>query len=249
MAFVIDTRGMPRIYNWKTAEQWFTETRLPNHKEWREHPNARPLDSARVFHKRIVKNGDDYELTLYRTPLVTYHKDGTVTSVQHDTVSSQAFHWRVRPEGTHYSRASGGKQLLCLNSDSQYFTEYVQGDRVKLERKDGLWKAISGAEQRVREYLKHAEARAAAKKLKPLFTWYDTSVKLGYKFPAMDAGRHAILERLHCLEDPEKYMELGQFLHNKPKFRAAYYDALDLYEKRPIPNTEHPVRQRCWDCT
>ncbi len=249
MAFMIETRDMPRIYDWKSAEKWFTETRLPGRKEWREHSNARPLASPRAFHKRIVKNGDDYELTLYSTPLVTYHKDGSVTSVQHDTASSQAFHWRMRPESMYYRKASGGKVLLCLNADSPNFMEFVQGNRIKMKWEDGLWKVVSGAEQRVREYLKHAEARAAAKKLKPLFTWYDASVKLGYKFPLMDAGRHAVMDRLHCLEDPEQYVEFGPFLHDKPKFREAYYDALGLYEKRPIPNTEHPVRQRCWSCT
>lgn len=250
MAFMIDTRDIPRITSWGEAHKWYEQTPFPvRRKEWREAPNARPLASVRMFHKRIVKVGEDYELTLYKTPLITYHKDGTVTSVQHDTVSSQAFHWRVRPEGIHYRRASGGKQLLCLNPGSSHFTEYVQGDRIRLKHEDGLWKVVEGAEQRVREYLKYAEAREAAKKLKPLFVWYDTSVKLGARFLTMSAGRHAIWDRLPCLEDPEQYIEFGQFLHDKPKFRKAYYDALNLYEKRPIPNTEYPVRQRCWGCT
>ena len=250
MAFMIETHDMPCIKSWEEAHKWYTQTPSPvRRKEWREAPNARPLASVRMLHKRIVKVGEDYELTLYDTPLVTYHKDGTVTSAQHGTISSAAFHWRMRPGGMHYRKASGGKTLLCLNPGSQNFTEFVQGDRIKLEWKDGLWKVVEGAEQRTREYLKHAEARAAAKALKPLFAWYDASVKLGYRFPNMSAGRHAIWTLLHCLEDPEQYIEFGPFLHDKPKFRKAYYDALDLYEKRPIPNTEHPVRQRCWDCT
>lgn len=250
MGFMIDTHDMPRIGSWMDADSWYKQTPFPiRRKEWAEAPNARPLSSIRMFHKRIVKNGDDYELTLYGTPLVTYHKDGTVTSIQYDTVSSQAFHWRVRPEGIHYRKASGGKILLQLNPGGSRFVEYVQGARIKVKCKDGVWTAISGTEQRTREFLKHKESREAAKKLKPLMSWYDASVKLGATFVCAAPKRHELDYRLHCLEDPEQYEDLAIFLWDKPKFRKAYYDALDLYEKRPIPNTEPPVRQRCWDCT
>lgn len=250
MGYVIETHNMPRIGSWQDAHDWYTKTEFPcRRKEWAEAPNARPLDGVRAFHKRIVKNGDDYELVLFSTPIITYHKDGTVTSIQHGTLSSRAFHWRIRPDGLCYRSASGGKTLLGLNTGSSHFAEYVQGGTIKVKHEDGVWKVLSGAEQRTREHLKHKEAREAAKKLKPLFAWYDASVKLGARFRQLDAKRHDVLDRLHCLEDPEQYSELAIFLWDKPKFRKAYYDALDLYEKRPIPNTEHPVRQRCWDCT
>jgi len=89
---------VPTIGSFEGAELTFNMT-----KPWRDRnlANQRPLDQhgRRKIHMRLVKTADTYECTLYKTPLVVYHRDGRVTLRSYATRSSNAFANAVLPQG------------------------------------------------------------------------------------------------------------------------------------------------------
>lgn len=117
MAFSIDTSTMPRLDSWiKALSRWEAT------KPWRgaSDTNTRPLDRSRAqTHKTIRRVGDDIVCRLYRTDVVTYHKDDSIT-LSFDTwnsVSTGMFADYLTPGGLVVSGPSG--QVSFTNAQGE----------------------------------------------------------------------------------------------------------------------------------
>ncbi len=246
MSFAIDTRNSPWLTKVEAAQKYFKKRDLPTGKWWQEHENARPLDSSRQPHKRIVKinnvfHGEGYAMTLYNTPLITYYQDGTVTARLHDSVSSSAFFWRLSPDRIRYFKAHG---QLYLRVETKEAARYVKGGGPITISPTG---EITGTEPRKKRVLDKKAARQAAECLKPLFQWYDGSVALGLTFSSFTDARSVLRtmcaahDLLAAIQNPENFERLAQFCHNKNIFRLSLYEVLGLYSTEPVDDTVRPT--------
>jgi hypothetical protein len=246
MSYSIDTRNIPWLTNFEAAQKYFKARDLPAGKLWQEHETARPLDGNRQPHNRIVKinnvlHGEGYAMTLYSTPLITYYQDGTITARLHNSVSSNAFFYRLSPDRISYFSACG---RLYLRVQTGKIVRYVWGGGPITISPTG---EITGTEPRKKRVLDKKAARQAAECLKPLFQWYDGSVALGLTFSSFTDARSVLRtmcaahDLLAAIQNPENFERLAQFCHNKSGLRLSLYEALGLYSTEPVDDTIKPT--------
>ncbi len=243
--FQIEVRSMPSLQSFAACKQWYEQTKKPKGVDWKE--NERPLDSVRMHHKRIVLNSaGGYELTLYRTPLVTYWPDGTVTVHLHDSRSSQSFLGRMLPGGL----AINTKSRILLSVDTDSGVRWVQAgpDGVMLERAEyNRWRIINEVEQRRREFVNRQKSSDVRKTIKPFLTWYRAASKI-IPFEKRHFGSGTALS-IFDVTKTEDWPKLAEFVHNEEVFRDRAYDYFGAREVLPIPDDTPPRRGRSWALT
>jgi hypothetical protein len=68
---------LPSFYTYEAVVDWYNKVPQPRRKHWQ--PDERPLDGPAKHHYRIKRTGAQYQIILYRTPIVTWNGPNMVT--------------------------------------------------------------------------------------------------------------------------------------------------------------------------
>ena len=107
-------------------------------------PEVRPLGERRdVDTYQIRKNGEEIELVLYKTPVITFEPNGEVVLCvsTYSTVSTHQFIHRVLGIGTSGLR---GKTLLNINGNKLVLSD---GEKLRLKLEGGNWHPLNASTQ------------------------------------------------------------------------------------------------------
>lgn len=230
--WTIQTHNMPKLRSFAGAEAFWNGSPL-----WKNRDEAyRPLDSRRMKHKCLVKNRrGGYECTLFRTPLVTYYPD-SVELIIDSRRSSTAFIRCVAPRGIDLVNTRG--QLFwrvntpegrCFYTGSQIMVFSAQGE--------GLWKPENPPDP-VEERVYNPKLGAQTRKLlKPYTLWYETTKRLGIRFPnTFRRVNHSALKVL--LDEPtnsSNFLALSEEIGPPADAIYAAYKLTGAYSYVPVP--------------
>lgn len=179
MAFCISTTDMACIGCLAdAARHWGTKTPWKNRDE-----TSRQLGSRRAFHKRLVKQSLghtplNYQCVLYNTAVVTYFINGNVALRCHDSNSTKAFSWCVRPSGCQ-PVSNRGRMFWQVETDDGpcYYREDKEPLLLQPTAK-GNWLLIS--KPAIEHEWQHDRKKAVQvrKQLKPYILWYNITKRL-----------------------------------------------------------------------
>ncbi len=239
MSWQISTNDIPRVLDFATAERLWNEA-----KPWRnELTSWRQLAERRATHKRIVRinEGDGYQLILYSTPIVTYHKDGRVELHTFDSSSTQQFAWRVRPEGTQVHSVGGTMFWKFDDPDGPRFVREGKGPLCLEPAGSNQYRLATAPAQDFEWELDRKAAAVVRKKLSHYKKWYDITARLHGGAHRPNSTRHAIQEILAAPENPENFrLDFGPV---QGLYQLAYEIEGARY-KVPVPIDRLPRKQR-----
>lgn len=137
-----------------------------------EADSRRPLGARRdadTYHIRM--NGDDVECVLYKTPVITFHTDDTIT-IKTDgwnSVSTHQFIWAIT--GC-YARGSKGKTVLKVGA-----LEHVMSDKCQMKYVGGKWEVLT-TEEHYDWRIDRKKAKEVRAKYKEFNTYLSGVIKL-----------------------------------------------------------------------
>jgi hypothetical protein len=238
--FSISTRNLHALQSFNDCDAWYKSAKPVTKSPWQD--NERPLENARMHHKRLVLNSDgSYSCTLYRCPHVTYHKDGTVEVRLYDSVSSRAFLGRMLPRGIDVVTERG---LMLLRVATDNIVEWLQSDGhpFLLEPHHGArWKVLAGHQQRCREFVHRQKSKEVRQKIKPYLKWWQAANNV---VPTQVYAGKPPGDLIEQIESPEVWPRLAQQTLNPAWFTDHAYDVLGARVVLDIPNTTPPRRGR-----
>lgn len=239
MAWSISTNKLPAIHSfadaaavWNGASPWS-----------REHTSWRPLDSRRAVHKRIVKLYDgSYQCVLHQTPVVTYLEDGSVKLRCHDSRSTQAFAWYMRPRGCCPASAQGQMFWKVITDEGNHFYREGYEPLTLIPTQTGNWQLTTKPAPVVELVNDRAKRAFVRKQVKPFEDWHAATTRLLGR--RLSSWTYRITQReayaiLHTLNDPEHYLEVAQRV-SPEQLREALYLATGGIYKSPVPYTRLP---------
>ena len=180
MSWSISTHNIARISSFQAAEKHWADN-----KPWRaEDQRWRQLGGRRMKHKRLVKlDNGDYSCILFKQSMVTYRPDGGVELTCHDSVSSNAFAWCVRPNGCRPVSHQGWMFWAVMTDDGERFYRQGAGALVLQPTTSDNW-LLTTEPDKVQEWKYDPKKGAVARKaVKPYTTWFETSRRLGVELP------------------------------------------------------------------
>lgn len=218
---------------WEAAQPWRNQ-----HTSWRS------LAGRRMFHKRIVRLSDarGYDCVLYNIAIVSYYADGSVALRCYDSVSTQAFAWKVKPDGCS-PVSSQGRMFWQVRTDKGA-RFYRQGTEALMLVPTALgnWQLSEPAEPQhelVNDRIKRAAVR---KQIKPYALWHAAVSRLqGRPFEQhwqiVEPG--AALNMLPKLGSPECYPGIAR-IATPVALTDALYRATGAVYRAPVPPNRLP---------
>jgi len=241
----ISTHNMHRVNCFDAAERVWNDAN-----PWKnELTSWRPLAERRATHKRIVRinDGDAYQLVLYSTPLVTYHRNGDIELRTYDSVSTRMFAWVVRPQGLSIESANSKMYWGFPSQEGDRYIregpgplklEYVGTGRYILATKpaeDYEWvldrKAAAAVRKKLSHYDKWARLTMRLQGDKS-YAWYRNPSKTNIAALLVEPERVDLFPKyLDDLGPPDNF------------FREAY-EVAGARTQVPVPYDRLPKRQK-----
>ena len=150
MSWSNNCHKLPRIADYAAAEKRFNDTAQPRASFWGAF--QRPLDGARAHHKRIQfdPSNQAYELVLYRTPLVTYYPDGTITVSPYSSKMSRDFLYATLPLGLSVTSHADETMVVARTLEGQAWYSKAVGALYFKRCGNHLWQLTSPADREYR---------------------------------------------------------------------------------------------------
>lgn len=140
--------------------------------------DTKPLGKRRDHGQYSVKmNGEDVQFICYRTPVVTYHPDDTIT-INTDGWASVSTHQFI--DQVLGIRANGyrGMTALTINGNKYLIDGKSQSLKVKWEGFGGSWTILSGIKTQFSHRLKRKEANNVRARYKAFADYFKGYIKL-----------------------------------------------------------------------
>lgn len=230
MTWSADMRGTPQLGTWiKALSRWQAT------KPWRGgDENARPLDnSRRKTHMTIRKLPDEsIACRLYRTDVVVFHPDGTVTITPYASMSTSAFAQAVLGGWGCGLGILFTHRLGCLvNISGAGWVRLVEA--TKFKQREGLlvaWEVLSPTEPFEERVLDKVKARAALKnsRYRDYVAWLRMCDAMGVNISEPLKREHGT-SLDHLARGPEGWQVLRWLSRDLESIRHDLYQANDCY--------------------
>jgi uncharacterized protein YlzI (FlbEa/FlbD family) len=140
--------------------------------------DIKPLGQRRDYDQYSVKmNGEDVQFVCYRTPVVTYHPDDTITISNGGWASVSTHQFIDQVLGI---RANGyrGMTALTINGKKYLIDGNSQSLKMKWEGFSGNWSILSGIKTQFSYRLKRKEANNVRARYKAFADYFKGYIKL-----------------------------------------------------------------------
>ena len=235
---------LPRIADYAAAKKRFDGTAQPRASLWTAF--QRPLDGARAHRKRIQfdPSNQAYELVLYRTPLVTYHPDGTVAVRPDSRKMSRDFLYATLPFGLSVTSHADETMVIAHTPECQAWYSKMVGVLYFKHCGSNLWQLTSPADRRVREHMCLKRAALVRKATKPFLDWVQTTRALCGEPIINLSALPQYPDSLDALQDTELWPRLAAGVSDRATWLQGAYDAFGARTEFAISDYEPPRRGR-----
>ena len=171
MAFSNKIRHLPGCNTYVGALNIHTQAAVPRNKEnWPD--GTRPLDTPRMQHYAVRREGDTIFFRLYSTDVVVWHGPTSVTlDSSHDSVMTRAFADNFLPNGIGLCAFREEGYVVKLQGHSRDdFKLFLRGVHT-FERDGLLWNVVSPTIKPRRQVVDPDRAKQINTEMKPFVEW------------------------------------------------------------------------------